>query len=114
VSTGHGSALKNRSPSGSADLTLPSSSIPQKINILLQLPFYSIAVLGLVNYWRAQRQGKAVIEARGFPRQKAGEPMSTYAGQKIYYSALKKSGVRYKAAFILRPVCNPTYHGNAA
>src|SRR4029077_11665871 len=47
VSTGHGSALKKRSPSGSADLTLPSSSIPQKINILLQLPFYSIAVFRL-------------------------------------------------------------------
>jgi hypothetical protein len=46
VSTGHGSALKYPS-SGSADLTLPSSSIPQKISILLQLPFYSIAVCRL-------------------------------------------------------------------
>src|SRR4029077_7318059 len=47
VSTGHGRALKHRSPSASADLPLPSSSIPQKINILLQLPFYSIAVFRL-------------------------------------------------------------------
>ena len=31
-----------------------------------------------------------------FLSKKAGQPMSTYAGQNIYYSALKKSGVRYK------------------
>src|SRR6516165_1030224 len=36
--------IHHRAPSGSADLTLPSSSIPQKTNNLLQLPFYSIAV----------------------------------------------------------------------
>jgi hypothetical protein len=28
-----------------------------------------------------------------FLGKKAGQPMSTYAGQNIYYSALKKSGV---------------------
>jgi site-specific recombinase XerD len=31
-----------------------------------------------------------------FLGKKAGQPMSTYAGQNIYYSALKKSGVHYK------------------
>jgi hypothetical protein len=41
---GHGSALKNPLPSGWADFALPSSSTPHKINILLQLPCYSIAV----------------------------------------------------------------------
>jgi site-specific recombinase XerD len=31
-----------------------------------------------------------------FLGKKAGQPMSRYAGQNIYYSALKKSGVRFK------------------
>ena len=51
----------------------------------------------LVNYWRAQRQGKAGHDSPWlFLGKKAGQPMSRYAGQNIYYSALKKSGVRYK------------------
>jgi integrase len=51
----------------------------------------------LLNYWRAQRQGKAGHNSPWlFLGKKAGQPMSTYAGQNIYYSALKKSGVRYK------------------
>src|SRR5262249_35002233 len=51
----------------------------------------------LVNYWRAQRQGKAGHDSLWlFLGKKAGQPMSTYAGQNIYYSALKTSGVRYK------------------
>src|ERR1700741_4884034 len=51
----------------------------------------------LVNYWRAQRQDKAGHNCPWlFLGKKAGQPMSTYAGQNIYYSALKKSGVHYK------------------
>src|SRR5438105_10098052 len=51
----------------------------------------------LLNYWRAQRQGKAGHDSPWlFLGKKAGQSMSTYAGQNIYYSALKKSGVRYK------------------
>jgi integrase len=47
--------------------------------------------------WRAQRQGKAGHDSAWlFLGKKAGQPMSTYAGQNIYYSALKKSGVHYK------------------
>jgi integrase/recombinase XerD len=50
-----------------------------------------------VNYWQAQRQGKAGHDSPWlFLGKKAGQPMSRYAGQNIYYSALKKSGVRYK------------------
>jgi len=47
----------------------------------------------LENYWRAQRQGKAGHDSPWlFLGKKAGQPMSRYAGQNIYYSALKKSG----------------------
>ena len=50
-----------------------------------------------MNYWQAQRQGKAGHDSPWlFLGKKAGQPMSRYAGQNIYYSALKKSGVRYK------------------
>src|SRR5438105_1248158 len=61
------------------------------------LPLSERLLKELVNYWRAQRQGKAGHDSPWlFLGKKAGQPMSTYAGQNIYYSALKKSGVRYK------------------
>jgi site-specific recombinase XerD len=61
------------------------------------LPLSERLLKELVNYWRAQRQGKAGHNSPWlFLGKKAGQPMSTYAGQNIYYSALKKSGVRYK------------------
>jgi hypothetical protein len=51
----------------------------------------------LENYWRAQRQGKAGHDSPWlFLGKKAGEPMGRYTEQNIYYSALKKSGVRRK------------------
>jgi hypothetical protein len=53
----------------------------------------------LENYWQAQRQGKAGHDSpKIFLGKKAGQPMSRYVGQNIYYSALKKSGVRRKDA----------------
>jgi site-specific recombinase XerD len=61
------------------------------------LPLSERLLKELVNYWRAQRQGKAGHDSPWlFVGKKAGQPMSRYAGQNIYYSALKKSGVRYK------------------
>src|ERR1700745_2243641 len=61
------------------------------------LPLSERLLKELVNYWRAQRQGKAGHDSLWlFLGKKAGQPMSRYAGQNIYYSALKKSGVRYK------------------
>src|SRR6201987_6211266 len=61
------------------------------------LPLSERLLKELVNYWRAQRQGKAGDDSPWlFLGKKAGQPMSRYAGQNIYYSALKKSGVRYK------------------
>src|SRR5260370_4291155 len=61
------------------------------------LPLSERLLKELVNYWRAQRQGKAGHDSPWlFLGKKAGQPISRYAGQNIYYSALKKSGVRYK------------------
>ena len=61
------------------------------------LPLSERLLKELVNYWRAQRQGKAGHNSPWlFLGKRAGQPMSTYAGQNIYYSALKTSGVRYK------------------
>jgi site-specific recombinase XerD len=61
------------------------------------LPLSERLLKELVNYWRAQRQGKAGHDSPWlFLGKKAGQPMSRYAGQNIYYSALKKSGVRFK------------------
>jgi len=61
------------------------------------LPLSERLLKELVNYWRAQRHGKAGHDSPWlFLGKKTGQPMSTYAGQNIYYSALKKSGVRYK------------------
>jgi integrase len=61
------------------------------------LPLSERLLKELENYWRAQRQGKADHDSPWlFLGKKAGQPMSTYAGQNIYYGALKKSGVRYK------------------
>src|SRR5246500_2078410 len=61
------------------------------------LPLSKRLLKELVNYWRAQRQGKAGHDSPWlFLGKKAGQPMSSYAGQNIYYSALKKSGVRFK------------------
>src|SRR6201987_4226225 len=61
------------------------------------LPLSERLLKELVNYWRAQRQDKAGHNCPWlFLGKKAGQPMSTYAGQNIYYSALKKSGVHYK------------------
>ena len=61
------------------------------------LPLSERLLKELGNYWRAQRQGKTGHDSPWlFLGKTVGQPMSTYAGQNIYYSALKKSGVRYK------------------
>src|SRR6201988_2620972 len=61
------------------------------------LPLSERLLKELVNYWRAQRQGKAGDDIPWlFLGKKAGQPMSTYTGQNIYYSALKKRGFHYK------------------
>jgi len=61
------------------------------------LPLSERLLKELENYWRAQRQGKAGHDSPWlFLGKRTGQPMSTYAGQNIYYRALKKSGVRYK------------------
>jgi site-specific recombinase XerD len=66
------------------------------------LPLSERLLQELENYWRAQRQGKAGHDIPWlFLGKKAGEPMGRYAGQSIYYSALKKSGVRRKGGIHL-------------
>src|SRR5271169_1690545 len=61
------------------------------------LPLSERLLQELENYWRAQRQGKAGHDIPWlFLGKKAGQPMGRYTGQNIYYTALKKSGVRYK------------------
>src|SRR6266403_801046 len=66
------------------------------------LPLSERLLKELENYWRAQRQGKAGHDSPWlFLGKKAGQPMRTYAGQNIYYSALKKSGVRRKGGIHL-------------
>src|ERR1700724_1414544 len=61
------------------------------------LPLSKRLLKELVDYWGAKRQHKGGHDSPWlFLGKKAGQPMSTYAGQNIYYSALKKSGVRYK------------------
>jgi integrase/recombinase XerD len=66
------------------------------------LPLSQRLLQELENYWRAQRQGKAGHDIPWlFLGKKAGEPMGRYAGQSIYYSALKKSGVRRKGGIHL-------------
>jgi site-specific recombinase XerD len=66
------------------------------------LPLSERLLKELVNYWRAQRQGKAGHDSPWlFLGKKAGQPMGRYVGQNIYYSALKKSGVRRKGGIHL-------------
>jgi integrase/recombinase XerD len=66
------------------------------------LPLSEGLLKELVNYWRAQRQGKAGHDSPWlFLGKKPGQPMSRYVGQNIYYSALKKSGVRRKGGIHL-------------
>jgi integrase/recombinase XerD len=66
------------------------------------LPLSERLLKELVNYWRAQRQGKAGHDSPWlFLGKKLGQPMSRYVGQNIYYSALKKSGVRRKGGIHL-------------
>ena len=58
----------------------------------------------LEHYWRAQRQGKTGHDSPWlFLGDTAGEPMGISSAQKIYYRAVKKSGVRRKGGIhILR------------
>jgi integrase/recombinase XerD len=66
------------------------------------LPLSERLLQELENYWRAQRQGKAGHDIPWlFLGKKAGEPIGRYTGQSIYYSALKKSGVRRKGGIHL-------------
>ena len=66
------------------------------------LPLSERLLKELGNYWRAQRQGKAGHDSPWlFLGKKAGQPMGRYVGQNIYYSALKKSGVRRKGGIHL-------------
>jgi hypothetical protein len=66
------------------------------------LPLSERLLKALESYWRAQRQGKAGHDIPWlFLGKKAGQPMSRYVGQNIYYSALKKSGVRRKGGIHL-------------
>src|SRR5438093_1360515 len=66
------------------------------------LPLSERLLKELVNYWRAQRQGKAGHDSPWlFLGKKPGQPMSRYVGQNIYYTALKKSGVRRKGGIHL-------------
>ena len=66
------------------------------------LPLSERLLQELENYWRAQRQRKAGHDIPWlFLGKKAGEPMGRYTGQSIYYSALKKSGVRRKGGIHL-------------
>ena len=88
------------------------------------LPLSERLLKELENYWRAQRQGKAGHDSPWlFLGKKAGQPMSRYAGQNIYYSALKKSGVRFKGhsyiealsrvpdypGYVLQNLCSPPW-----
>ena len=50
----------------------------------------------LVDYWRAQRQGKTGHDSPWLFLGYQAEPISTTTGQNIYYRAVKKSGVRCK------------------
>jgi integrase/recombinase XerD len=66
------------------------------------LPLSERLLKELVNYWRAQRQGKAGHDSPWlFLGKKAGEPMGRCVGANIYYRALKKSGVRRKGGIHL-------------
>src|SRR5258707_906339 len=66
------------------------------------LPLSERLLKELLNYWRAQRQGKAGHDSPWlFLGKKAGQPMGRYARQSSYYSALNKSGVRRKGGFHL-------------
>jgi integrase/recombinase XerD len=61
------------------------------------LPLSDRLLKELVDYWRAQRQGKAGHDSPWlFLGDTAGEPMGISSAQKIYYRAVKKSGVRRK------------------
>jgi integrase len=61
------------------------------------LPLSNRLLKELVDYWRAQRQGKAGHDSPWlFLGDTAGEPMGISSAQKIYYRAVKKSGVRRK------------------
>src|ERR1700688_2198333 len=66
------------------------------------LPLSERLLKELVNYWRAQRQGKAGHDSPWlFLGKKAGQPMGRDTGQNIYYTALEKSGVRRKGGIHL-------------
>src|ERR1700674_3237330 len=66
------------------------------------LPLSERLLKELVNYWRAQRQGKAGQDSPWlFLGKKAGQPMGRDTGQNIYYTALEKSGVRRKGGIHL-------------
>jgi integrase/recombinase XerD len=66
------------------------------------LPLSERLLKELINYWRAQRQGKAGHDSPWlFLGKKAGQPMGRDTGQNIYYTALEKSGVRRKGGIHL-------------
>jgi integrase/recombinase XerD len=61
------------------------------------LPLSNRLLKELVDYWRAQRQGKMGHDSPWlFLGETAGEPMGISSAQTIYYRAVKKSGVRRK------------------
>jgi integrase len=68
------------------------------------LPLSNRLLKELEDYWRAQRQGKTGHDSPWlFLGDTAGEPMGISSAQKIYYRAVKKSGVRRKGGIhILR------------
>lgn len=60
------------------------------------LPLSNRLLKELVDYWRAQRQGKWGDDIPWLFLGYRSEPISTTTGQMIYIRAVKKSGVRYK------------------
>ena len=60
------------------------------------LPLSQRLLQELVDYWRAQRQGKWGQDIPWLFLGYQAEPISSTTGQKIYHRAVKKSGVRCK------------------
>jgi len=60
------------------------------------LPLSQRLLQELVDYWRAQRQGKSGHDIPWLFLGYQAQPISTTTGQKIYHRAVKKSGVRCK------------------
>jgi integrase/recombinase XerD len=61
------------------------------------LPLSPRLLKELEAYWRAQRQGQPGQDSPWlFLGQQANQPLGTSTAQKIYYRAVRKSGVRYK------------------